>query len=121
MPPPAPIKNERAGQQNRQRYLGADAQVLSCSVWDGFVEWATALVQRVDSRHLGLQRRRGQSQISVTPGFGQNPHLGVHAAAPPAHRIGERQIAVHKSVLRLPRSIEPRKAAMLFGEQITKL
>src|SRR5262249_61282045 len=37
------------------------------------------------------------------------------------HRIGERQIAVHKSVSRLPRSIEPRKAAMLFGEQITKL
>src|SRR5262249_60734872 len=41
MPPPAPIKNKRTGQQNRQRHFGADAQVLSRPVRGGFVEWAT--------------------------------------------------------------------------------
>src|SRR5262249_55114430 len=121
MPPPAPIKNKRAGQQNRQRHFAADAQVLSRPVRGGFVEWATALVQRVDSRRLGLQRRRWQGQIGVTSGFGQNTHLGVHAAAATAHRIGERQIAMHERISRLPHSIEPRKALVLFREQVAEL
>src|SRR5215510_6943985 len=58
-PSPAPIEDQRAGQQNRRRYLCADAQILPRPVRDGFVERAPALVQRVDSRRLGLQRRRG--------------------------------------------------------------
>src|SRR5262252_4841124 len=43
-PAPAPIEDQRAGQQNRQRYLCADAQVLPRPVRDGFVEWAPALI-----------------------------------------------------------------------------
>src|SRR5262245_15056562 len=59
-PSPAPIEDQRAGQQNRRRYLCADAQILPRPVRDGFVEWAPALINRVDSRRLGMTRRRGQ-------------------------------------------------------------
>jgi hypothetical protein len=43
-PSPAPIEDQRAGQQNRRRYLCADAQVLPRPMRDGFVERAPALI-----------------------------------------------------------------------------
>src|SRR5262245_22793199 len=43
-PSPAPIEDQRACQQNRRRYLCADAQILTRPVRDGFVEWAPALI-----------------------------------------------------------------------------
>src|SRR5262249_36278657 len=90
-------------------------------MWRSLVHRVSALIDGVDATDLCGTVQRWKREICVASGLGEYLHFIVYAAVLSACRIRESPVPVYECVHRLVFAGSPRKTAVLFSQNITKL
>src|SRR6185436_2186583 len=118
---PPPIKHRRPGHQHRPNRLDADSQIRTGSVRRTLVQGVSALIDRVDARHLRPGVCSRKSEVGVASGLAEYLHFGIHSAELAARGICQRPIAMHKRIHRRTGAVQSRQAMVFIGQPIPEL